>query len=71
MNSSYEFTAKKDGYRPDTKSFREKGFDDARATIPPRIHFVLRLISGERTTKQQADQNALPLTPPLQSLEPF
>jgi hypothetical protein len=60
MNSSYSFTAEKTGYRPDTKIFREKGFEDAKAVIPPRIHFVLRPIPGERPTKQQAGENVLP-----------
>ena len=71
MNSTYGFTAEKAGYRPDTNIFREKGFDGAKETIPPHIHFVLRLISGERPTKQQADENALPLTQLPQLVEPF
>jgi hypothetical protein len=76
MNSTYGFTAEKDGYRPDSKIFREKGLDDARATIPPNIHFVLRPISGDRQTTrdkklQQADENLLPLTLLPQSAEPF
>lgn len=76
MNSSYGFTAEKAGYLPDTKMFREKGFEDAKAAIPPQIHFVLRPIPGERPTtrdalKQQADENALPVTKLPQVVEPF
>jgi hypothetical protein len=76
MNSSYGFTAEKAGYHPETKIFREKGFDDAKATIPPQIHFVLRPIPEERPTtryelKQQTDENALPLNQLPQSVEPF
>ena len=76
MNSSYGFTAEKAGYLPETKMFREKGIDDAKATIPPQIHFVLRPIPGERPTtrdqlKQQADENALPLNQLPQLVAPF
>jgi hypothetical protein len=76
MNSSYGFTAEKAGYLPDTKIFREKGFDDARTTIPPQIHFVLQPTPGGRPTtrdqlKQQADENALPLTQLPQLADPF
>lgn len=76
MNSSYGFSAEKDGYRPDSKIFREKGLDGPRETIPPHVHFVLRLTSGERPRigegpKQQQDGNALPLTQLPQGPDPF
>jgi len=40
--SVYTFTAIKDGYRPESKSIREELFEDARAAIPPHIHFELK-----------------------------
>ena len=74
MNSLYEFTAEKTGFSRDTKTFREKGLNDAKATIPPRIHFVLQPIQPmpAEKPKQQGSENALPLTPPPpRSLAPF
>lgn len=41
--SVYAFTAEKEGYGADTKIIREENlFDDARAVIPPHIHFILQ-----------------------------
>ncbi len=73
MNSTYGFTAEKAGYRPDTKTFREKGLADAKATIPPRIHFVLQPMqpTPAEKPKQPGSENALPLTPPPRPAQPF
>jgi hypothetical protein len=76
LNSTYGFTAEKAGYRPETKIFREQGLEGAKEVIPPHMHFVLRPVSGEKPTardglKQQADENALPLTQLPQLAEPF
>jgi hypothetical protein len=76
LNSSYGFSAEKAGYRPDSKIFREQGLEGPQDVIPPHLHFVLRPTPGERPTtrdglKQQADENALPLTQLPQAAEPF
>ena len=73
MNSTYGFTAEKTGYRPDTKTYQEKGLADAKTTIPPRIHFVLQPIqpTPAEKPKQEGGKNVLPVTPPLRPAQPF
>ena len=76
MNSSYDFRADKAGYRPDAKTFREKGFEGAKEAIPPRIHFVLIPVREQGPTnkdesKQRTDGTVLPLIQPPKSVEPF
>jgi S1-C subfamily serine protease len=51
MGSVYGFTAEKAGYRPDIRIFREIGFDDARATIPPHFHFILQPLTVEKSSR--------------------
>ena len=59
FGSVYVVEAKKAGYETAVKVFKEQLFNDARATIPPKIHFLLKPADsvGAKDTPGSAARN--------------
>jgi len=59
FGSLYVFKAEKEGYRTETKVFKEEGIQDPNAAIPKKIHFVLKpLQKGESKSHETIGLNS-------------